>query len=174
MMPFQNSQQEEGEIIFSPPQKLAAVNSTNTVSVSLQNWFLASENIVSVQPADNIYQQDRNNVLQQAFYALGCARAGLDIMAATYQKKQLAFIKETILALEEELTKLRENLLRTEENSKLSFNQKLTLRAKAINLASRCAQGAVAVSSGAANYENHPAQRVYQRSLIIHCLRTNY
>ncbi len=168
MMPFQNSQQEEGgEISFSPPQKLAAANSTNTVSATLQNWFLPQQQVVSLQPAGKIHQQDKNNVLQQGFYSLGCARAGLDIMVASYDKKRLSFIKEAFLTLEQELIELREKMLKAEGDTELSFDVKLILRAKAINLAGRCAQGAVAVSSGAANYENNPAQRVYREALLF-------
>ncbi len=167
MMPFQNREEKGGGISFSPPQKLAAMNSTNTVSASLENYFLPKEQIISLQPAGKIHQQDKNNVLQQAFYNLGCARAGLDIMVESYQKKQLIFIKEAVIALEQELNKLREKLLEVEGDSDIPFEQKLTLRAKAINLASRCAQSAVAVSSGAANYENHPAQRVYREALLF-------
>ncbi|WP_293068094.1 MULTISPECIES: hypothetical protein [unclassified Moorena] len=48
-----------------------------------------------------------------------------------------------------------------------TFEQRLQLRTWAINLAGRCAQAAVTVSSGAANYKHHPAQRVYREALVF-------
>ena len=167
MMPFQHREEKEGKISFSPPQKLAAMNSTNTVSANLKNCFLPQEQVLFLEPVGTIHQRDKSNVLQQAFYNLGCARAGLDIIAESYHKKQLIFIKEAFIDLEQELNKLREKLLEADGNSDIPFEQKLILRAKAISLASRCAQGSVAVSSGTANYENHPAQRVYREALLF-------
>jgi hypothetical protein len=43
----------------------------------------------------------------------------------------------------------------------------LHLRAWAIDLAVRCAHAAVTVSSGAANYSNHAAQRVYREAIVF-------
>ncbi|WP_041237645.1 hypothetical protein [Gloeothece citriformis] len=45
--------------------------------------------------------------------------------------------------------------------------ERLPLRAWAINLAGRCARAAVAVSSGAANGLDHPAGRVYREALLF-------
>jgi alkylation response protein AidB-like acyl-CoA dehydrogenase len=47
------------------------------------------------------------------------------------------------------------------------WEERLQLRAWAINLAVRCANAAVTVSSGAANYKNHAAQRVYREALVF-------
>jgi len=47
-----------------------------------------------------------------------------------------------------------------------SFGDRLQLRAWAIDLAVRCAHAAVTVSSGAANYSDHPAQRVYREAMV--------
>jgi hypothetical protein len=41
------------------------------------------------------------------------------------------------------------------------------LRAWAIDLAARIAHAAVTVSSGAANYSHHDAQRVYREALVF-------
>jgi alkylation response protein AidB-like acyl-CoA dehydrogenase len=48
-----------------------------------------------------------------------------------------------------------------------SWEERLQLRAWAINLAVRCASAAVTVSSGAANYRYHAAQRVYREALVF-------
>ncbi len=45
--------------------------------------------------------------------------------------------------------------------------QHLTLRGGAIALSGRCAHAAITVSAGAANYLDHPAQRVYREALVF-------
>jgi hypothetical protein len=48
-----------------------------------------------------------------------------------------------------------------------TWEERLQLRSWAINLAQRCASAAVTVSSGAANYRYHAAQRVYREALVF-------
>jgi alkylation response protein AidB-like acyl-CoA dehydrogenase len=45
--------------------------------------------------------------------------------------------------------------------------EKLQIRAWAIDLAVRCAHAGVAAHSGAANALSHPAQRVYREALVF-------
>ena len=161
MMPFQ----ESGAIHLSKPMELIAMASTNTVSATLTDWFLPSDHVVAVVPGELIHQKDRQNVLNQGFFALGCAQAGLDILEQTYQRKQLSFLQQTYRVLDEELTRCRQAMLKV--LSEGTFAQRLRLRAWAINLAGRCSQAAVTASSGAANSWSHPAGRVYREALLF-------
>ncbi|MEM6752617.1 MAG: cyclase family protein, partial [Cyanobacteria bacterium P01_C01_bin.38] len=163
--PFQNTQQAAGEITFSCPAELAAMNSTNTVSATL-NWFLPEELVVSIKPPGWIQQNDRKNLLRATFLAFGCAEAGLDVIKSAMKKKSLSFINDAYNSLQAELNNCRSAIAEVRQQE-VEFSQKLQLRAWAIDLTTRIAHAAVTVSSGAANYAHHAAQRVYREALVF-------
>ncbi|MDY6900267.1 MAG: cyclase family protein [Cyanobacteriota bacterium] len=165
--PFQNVQQlGGGEITFNPPAKLAAMNSTSTVSANLDSWFLPEELVVSVKPPGWIRENDKKNLLRATFLAFGCAEAGLDIIKSAFEKKSLSFIKDAFNSLQAELNSCRSAINQAREQE-VEFRQKLQLRAWIIDLATRIAHAGVTVSSGAANYSFHSAQRVYREALVF-------
>ncbi|MBW4494212.1 MAG: acyl-CoA dehydrogenase family protein [Oscillatoria princeps RMCB-10] len=150
-----------GRITFSEPAILAAMTSTNTVTAHLSEWFLPEERVVFLKPAGWIHENDKKNLRNPAFFALGCARAGLDIVENAANTKKLQFIATAFDALSQELNSCREAILEDGRQDGLK------LRAWAIDLAGRCAMAAVAASSGAANYKHHAAQRVYREALVF-------
>jgi kynurenine formamidase/alkylation response protein AidB-like acyl-CoA dehydrogenase len=164
--PFLNTQQAAGEITFSSPAELAAMNSTNTVSATLNNWFVPSELVVSIKPPGWIQQNDRKNLLRATFLAFGCAEAGLDVIQSAMKKKSLSFIDDAFNSLQAELHSCR-SAIAFSRQQEVEFSQKLELRAWAIDLTTRIAHAAVTVSSGAANYAHHAAQRVYREALVF-------
>jgi alkylation response protein AidB-like acyl-CoA dehydrogenase len=157
----------DGLIAFSEPMQLAAMASANTVTATLSYWFLPEERVIFIKPAGAIHESDKKNVLHHGFFALGCARAGLDILEAAYHTKQLPFIKLAFESLNEEVTRCDAAMMQALSPESQSWEERLQLRAWAINLALRCAHAAVTVSSGAANYTHHPAQRVYREALVF-------
>jgi alkylation response protein AidB-like acyl-CoA dehydrogenase len=168
MVPFiETCQDAGGAIAFSEPMELGAIASTNTVTATLTNWFLAEEHVVFVKRAGAIHENDKKNVLYHGFSALGCARAGLDILEAAHSSKQLPFLKLAFESLNEEVTRCNAAMLQALQPESQSWEERLQLRAWAINLAVRCANAAVTVSSGAANYRYHAAQRVYREALVF-------
>jgi len=173
IVPIVDTQQASGgKICFSLPASLAAMTSTNTVSATFSKWFLAQELVISVKPSGWIEENDRNNVLKPTSLVLGCALAGLDVMEAAYHQKLLPFIKDAYRDLMTEVRNCQNVINKIisrkgiKENS-AQMEEMLKLRAWTIDLASRCGQAAVTVSSGAANYIEHPAQRVYRESLVF-------
>jgi kynurenine formamidase/alkylation response protein AidB-like acyl-CoA dehydrogenase len=160
-------QETGGNIAFSQPMQLAAMTSTNTVTATLKNWFLTDDRIVSIKPPGWIHENDQKNVLRSTFLAMGCTRAGLDIIEAAGKSKSLPFINNAFASFKQELSRCRTAIKAAENNPSFSLDEKLQLRAQAIDLAGRCAHAAVTVSSGAANYINHPAQRVYREALVF-------
>ncbi|GBF78986.1 acyl-CoA dehydrogenase family protein [Aphanothece sacrum] len=168
IVPFsQYSDNTGSKITFSEPMKLGAMQSTNTVSATFKNWFLSSENVVSIAQAETIHENDKKVVLYPSFLILGCAKAGLDIMEKVAQTKQLDFIQEGFEHLNEEFNHCQEKIKEAIKIKFRYFEDDLQLRVWAINLAQRCTKAAVTVSSGAANYYDHPAQRVYREALVF-------
>lgn len=159
-------QQSEGKINLSRLMELTVMGSTNTVSAQFNNWFLGCDRVLAIKPSKSIHKSSRKNVLHHGFFALGCARAALDIIEKTYYKKQLIFIRDAYEKLDRQLNNLTQAMLIGTCSGKQSFTEKLKLRSRAIVLAGRCSQAAIVVSSGAANSIYHPAQRVYREALL--------
>lgn len=168
MLPFQNQIQETGgNIAFSQPMELMAIASTNTVSAKINCWYLDKTQVVSIKPPRSIHKSSRDNILNHGWYALGCTYAGLDILSASAQKKQLDFLQESWQSLNLEVEQCKENAVNLATDNTAPYDQKLQLRATAINLAQRCSQAAVIASSGAANYLDSNAARVYREALLF-------
>lgn len=168
VVPFVETVQDTGgTIAFSEAMELGAIASTNTVTATLTHWFLSQEYVVFSRPPGAIHERDKKNVLHHGYFALGCARAGLDIVEAAYHSKQLPFIQQAFDSLNEELTHCQSAMMQPLPSDSQSWEEQLQLRAWAIHLAQRCASAAVAVSSGAANYRYHAAQRVYREALVF-------
>lgn len=166
-VPFVETRGATGGITFSQPLKLAAMTSTNTVTATLTNWFLPHEAVVSIKPSGWIQANDKKNVLNATGLINGCAMAGIDIVQAAYSQKQFSFIAQAFELLSQELSSCRTAIRQAQQNDNISWDKRLQLRAWAVDLAVRCAHAAVTVSSGAANYSNHAAQRVYREALVF-------
>lgn len=148
---------------FSKPLNLMAMQSTNTVQARFKGWFLPSDRLVTIKPSDAIHQGDRQKVLHHGFFAIGCAQGALDILANHPQASPV--IEDTWQELSPIVNNCREEMLNLLKSS--CFPEKLQLRAKAINLAHRCAHIAVVSVGGAANVFSHPAGRVYREALLF-------
>ena len=153
----------EGSLNFSEPMELTALGSTQTVTATLQNWVAPEELVLDIKPAGWIQRADMGYPLTHNFFALGCAQAGLDILEKA-QTFGLSEIGAAYKRLRNEVNQCRDATYRTLENPS---ETRLRLRAWAIELAVRCGHGAVIVSRGAANFAQHPAQRVYREALAF-------
>ena len=168
VLPLQNDvQPTRGNMKVDRPMELIAVTATNTVSINLDSWWLAGDRIVTIDPAGAIHASSRRNILNHGFFALGCAYAGLDILQAVAEKKQLEFLSESWQTLSKEVARQTERAIAAIADCHTTYQQKLRLRVEAIALAQRCSQAAVIASSGAANYLNSSAGRVYREALLF-------
>lgn len=152
-------------IDFSPPMRLAAMESAQTVSGQFTDWLMPDELVAFIHPSDWIRNNDMINIALQGHFALGCARAGLDILLENAEKKPLPFLKEAWEKLDRELKECGGAITETSPTI-TPEEERLKLRAWAIELCVRCAHAAITSSSGAANSVNHPAQRVYREALV--------
>ncbi len=147
---------------LSEPMRLAAMESPQTVSIQVEDWLLPMGNAAFIQEAGWIRRNDMINVALQGFFALGCAKAGLDVVEAAYAKRGAAFIREASEALAEEWEACCAAMSRQQD----PFADRIEARAWGIDLAARCSHAAVAASSGAANSIRHDAQRIYREALV--------
>ena len=168
LLPFQDSLQgANGKLTFSEPMELMAITATNTVSATVKDWFLEGDRIVTINPPGAIHDSSRQNILNHGFFALGCAYAALDILEAIARKKLLDFLQESWLSLQSEVKENESKAIAFIGDQNVSYEQKLQLRARTIELAQRCSLAAVVASSGAANYLYSDAGRVYREALLF-------
>ncbi|AIE85639.1 acyl-CoA dehydrogenase family protein [Fimbriimonas ginsengisoli] len=157
----------EREIKVSPPMRLAAMESANTVSAEFSGFFLPKERVAYIRPPNWIKNNDQINVALQGHFALGCAQAGIDIVRQAGEKKGISFLTDAAAALEQELADCHVATAEAQKSvDEETTDERLRVRAWAIELAVRCAHAAIAASSGAANSLSHPAQRVYREALV--------
>ncbi|HEY0866763.1 MAG TPA: hypothetical protein VGE01_05275, partial [Fimbriimonas sp.] len=157
---------QEG-IQVSPPMRLAAMEAAMTVSVRFDGYLLPRSRVAFLRPAGWIQRNDMINIALQGHFALGCAEAGLDILRGNADRRGDCFLEESHAALSSELARCREATRKAQRSAdEETTEERLEVRAWAIELAVRCAHAAVASSSGAANSLDHPAQRVYREALV--------
>jgi alkylation response protein AidB-like acyl-CoA dehydrogenase len=167
VVPFQTTPQSKGgELVCGEPMRLAAMQTTQTVTVDFTRWFLPAPQVITIKPETAMEQSDRRQVLHHAFYAIGCAQAGLDLLLTLSEKRAVAAIATAHDQLAQELETCWQSLLAAPPNLE-HFAENLSLRAWAIELANRCAHAAVTAASGIANCCHHPAQRIYREAMAL-------
>lgn len=154
-----------GRLIVNEPMAIAAIASTNTVQVHLENWFLAHDQVVAHRPAGWIEQRDRTHPLSPLGLIFGCAQAGIDVLGRSLAHRQIEH--DITHQLSTRLSRLQSAAAQALPLPEAAYRQKIALRGRAIALMNSCAQAAVIATSGAANTLSHPAQRVYRESLVF-------
>ena len=155
----------QSTVSVSQPLALMGMAATGTVSVSLNNHFLANEQVVGIQAAGWIQSRDRANPLSPLGLILGCAQAGLDAATQLLSKRK---ISHPLLAqLQTQIEQIWLDLPKAHALPTAHYSQKVALRGQAIATMNTCAQAAVLAASGAANTVSHPAQRVYKEALVF-------
>ncbi len=155
----------EGQLTVGMPMALAGMAASRTVEVRLENWFLADEQVVGMQPAGWIERRDRANPLSPMGLIFGCSQAGIDALKISLNRRSIDHAIAQQLALK--LAWLQMDLPRVAALSGEAYAQKMALRGQAISLMNTCAQAAIIAASGAANLANHPTQRIYKESLVF-------
>ncbi|MBS1704459.1 MAG: acyl-CoA/acyl-ACP dehydrogenase [Armatimonadetes bacterium] len=164
IVPFTNT----AGIHYSEPMRLCAMESAQTVTGELNDYWVSEEDVIHVHEPGWIMKNDLINITLQGYFALGCARGGLDNVWAAFERKKAEFIREAWVALDQELTDCRQAMIDAQQTSgDLTTQEKLDLRAWAIDLSARCAHAGVVATSGGANALSHPAQRVYREALVF-------
>ncbi|AFZ48687.1 hypothetical protein Cyast_2745 [Cyanobacterium stanieri PCC 7202] len=164
--PFANLNKDGGKIIINKSMKLGAMEATNTVSATMERWYIHPHNIIKINPPQTIVIDSEKKVLNNSAFNLGCVEGSLSLIKENAGKLQLQSVFYNYEKLVTEFENLKENILVEVKKPSKTIQQKLILRAKAINLAFRCTQGAIITSKGSANLHNNTAQRLYKEALV--------
>ncbi|MBE9221876.1 acyl-CoA dehydrogenase family protein [Cyanobacterium stanieri LEGE 03274] len=164
--PFRNIEKNGGKIIINSPMQLGALDATNTVSATMEKWYIHHDDIIKINPPQTIIKDSEKQILNNSAFALGCAEKSLELINQNANKLQLESVFLNSEKLMIELKNIKQTILTEIEKPSKTTQEKLNLRIKAINLGFRCAQGAVITSKGSANLHNHTAQRLYKEALV--------
>lgn len=143
------------------------MQSAQTVTAMLERYFLPDEMVSSIRPSRWIHMNDHINVTLQGFFAIGCARAALRLMDETPQGRRTEAVVRSHDALLEKVDACRASLIAAQASGEETTEERLMLRATAIELCARCAHAAVVCHGGASNSMHHSAQRVYREALVF-------
>lgn len=148
--------------------QLAVMESPQTVTIDFDNWKVSDDQVVFIKPPNWIHDNDLINITVQGFFAIGCARAGTDILLRSAEKKQIDWMLEAHRKLTHEIDACRAAMTAAQDasNEDVTTDEKLRMRAWAIDLAVRSAHAGIAATGGAANSIHHDAQRVYREALV--------
>lgn len=150
----------------SAPMRLAAMESTQTVSLTLSHCFVSDSCVLYHRPPGWIHESDELNIALQSPFALGCARAGIDVLRRAYEKKPIEAIRIAAERLEHELDRVRDEAYACMSDPS-DKERALRARAEAIRMAGLCAHAGVVASSGGGNSMSSPAQRVYREAIVF-------
>ena len=154
---------------------LAAFSATQTVTVSFDDWFLSDDQVLHLRSPDWIMQNDRKKILSSSFFALGCTQGSLDVLqqCLAWRTGVAEDLKDTIDAIAAELSQCRHAIYAHYRNDRpghahpLSEQEQLTWRGRAIAITLNAAQTALITSGGAANQQDHPAQRLSREAMVF-------
>ena len=171
LIPFQ----DQPNLQVGEPMELAAFRATQTVTVEFDDWFLPEDRVLHVRPSDWIAQNDRKKPLFASFFALGCTQGSLDVLnqCLTWRQGLGGELEESIRAIATELHQCRTVIHghyrnnRPGESGDMGREEQLSWRGRAIALALNAAQTALMASGGAANHQDHPAQRLSREAMVF-------
>ncbi|MEM1426119.1 MAG: acyl-CoA dehydrogenase family protein [Cyanobacteria bacterium P01_H01_bin.130] len=174
LIPFGGDQKDgDRPLKISEPMALAAFSATQTVTVEFENWFLPEDQVLHRRSPDWIQINDRKKVLSSSFFALGCAQGSLDTLMDCLTWRRDVGLEDSIGMIAAELTACRDVVYghyrndRPNETESLSYKEQLRWRGRAIALALSAAQTALITSGGAANQQDHPAQRRSREAIVF-------
>jgi alkylation response protein AidB-like acyl-CoA dehydrogenase len=155
-------------IRLSNPMRLAAMETARTVTVDLNRFLVTWDKVAFVKPAGWIQRNDMINVALQGHFAIGNARAGLDVVQQVVENKGSDQLRASYEQLDDEWERCRDNLtVLSSDSAEETTDTRLEARAWAIDVMQRCAWAAVTASAGAANVLTHPAQRILREALVF-------
>lgn len=146
----------------SPPMRLAAMDSSDTVRVSVRDLFVEGRYLLYSLEPDSLRRRDFCGITGHSWQPLGCARGSVALLrslAAASSRPALVELADNLAA---EIDQWRHeavywNASRADEPE--YRDRALAARAGAIDIALRAASAAIAATGGRAHLLTNPAQR---------------
>lgn len=159
---------KDGDLVPSGPIPLCAMNASATVLLTCDGWFVPDDHTLAFSDHETMQRNDRLGVLGGTALPLGCAAASVRLLCETADRRSSAAITRAAETFQREWERMRDAIRAWDgrSNEPGFFEQAVRLRARAIEFAVRAAHAAVAASSGSANTQTHPAQRLLREAMF--------
>jgi len=137
------------------------MGATGTVEVVFDNCYVPESSLVRIAAPMEMVVGDRANLLKTTAPLLGLARTALQTAREAWIHRPIPDSEAGLARMDAERETLRgvilSELVRPLDETDETLHRQL--RARAIELAQRCAMASVIASAGASNNAGHPAQR---------------
>lgn len=135
------------EIVANPPQALAVMNATATVSLDFNALRVESADIIVRTDAEELQDKDKHSTVFQAARSLGAARAASRFLTDSGKE-----------AVRSEIDRHHDRMDVWDENP--NWQVATTLRRQALELANKVVKAAFVQVGGRAHTLTHPLQRI--------------
>ncbi len=163
---------EQPGLTASPPLRLAAMQATSTVSLSLAGLQVADADVVAVERAAAWLAADRYKTANATPAVFGLTAAAVRLLAQTAERREDRVAAALARDLDEEAQELRgrayallDHVPATEQEQ-----ERLALRGASLELVVRAATALVAATGGGAVGLDSPAQRM-AREAVFHLVQ---
>lgn len=149
-----------------PPMKLAAMNASSTVSITLSRARVPRENLLMMQSPEEAAVSDAANVLNQAPCSLGAAAAAEKLLwARIAEDPSVTPFVSTLRGEIESAWNDLETWADRPDDPAFAANA-LEVRARCVDLGVRAAFSAIVATGGTALKRDKDAQRIYREAMI--------
>jgi alkylation response protein AidB-like acyl-CoA dehydrogenase len=150
-------------VAIEAPTPMVALSASQTTALRLQKVPLASRWVLSGPRERVLGRRSKALGIGQAFLALGLCRSALDLIALHDSDRA----QQSHEKLAEQLTVLRERVIRQCESTPGPNREGALLRGECNELAVRMTHAAVALYKGNALTLGHPAQRLAREAMFL-------
>ena len=164
--------EERPGLVVTGPLALAAMGATSTVGVSLDGLLVEPDELVRVLPKADWSAPDSERTANATPASMGLARAAVDRLAVTAERRGSRAAGELAQELAARLVAVRRAAyaLADEAPPAARVPERLALRAEALDLAQRAAAAVVAAEAGRAMLLDSPGQR-WAREALFHLVQ---
>lgn len=148
------------------PLELSAMGGTHTCPVQLDNLFVRDADVIDVVSKAEWAHRDEIGTANAAPHLFGVTRAALGLLLATAEQRHDEAARDLALALVERTRSVRRNAYELADLPEDHLEDRLHLRAVALDLATTATTAAVAARSGEAVRLSDPAQRLAREAMF--------
>lgn len=159
VIPFCSLKENNGSMIVNSVLETIGMESINTVSFQLENYFISNEDIIGLWPSQTFFENYKH-FLPYA-YAIGIAQEALDIVSRSFLFEENPTLRNKYLLLQEKLMAYRKQVYLPQQNKSSD-----DLFANMMHVTWLCMQFSLLVAGGLGLLNNSSIQRLYREIVI--------
>lgn len=125
IVPFKNFSKNNGELIYSEPMKLNIATSTNTVSLTLEHWFISDADVITVNPLQTFYNRSVNYTNLDSYMAGVMSRLLSLVDVQMFKQKRTSIETEGYHYLQKQLKQYEELITNRKKGEPVALTRAL-------------------------------------------------